>query len=231
MVIVVMIIMALVIFGFVLKMTCLGLDGRLAICSAASLSVILACDAAAGQSKAQITDWLSQPELMLDMSVWLTVDVAFQVAFCVMAAKSLAGPLSSSGTVMLEVCRWFPGGLVFPVLFTALTELIFSLPGVDFDTIAWSLAAGLLVAVPLLATGMLRILPEKELRLELLFMVNMLIAALGVVATVNGRTAAAGTNEADLGALAAVAALLAVGTTIGIVMNKYLTRKHISQIK
>lgn len=231
MVIVVMIIMALVIFGFVLKMTFLGLAGRLAMCAAASLSVILACDVAACQSKAQIADWLARPELMLDMSVWLTVDVAFQVAFCVMAAKSLAGPLSRCGSVVLEVCRWFPGVLVFPVLFAVLTELIFSLPGVDFDTIARSLAAGLLVAVPLLAAGLLRPLPEKELRLELLFMVNMLTAALGVVATVNGRTAAAGTNEVDLCALAAVASLLAVGTAIGVVLNKYLTRKHISQIK
>lgn len=226
-----MIIMALVIFGFVLKMTCLSLAGRLATCAAASLSVILACDAAAGRSKAQIADWLARPELMLDMSVWLTVDVAFQVAFCVMAAKSLAGPLSRCGSVVLEVCRRFPGVLVFPVLFAVLTELIFSLPGVDFDTIARSLAAGLLVAVPLLAAGLLRLLPEKELRLELLFMVNMLTAALGVVATVNGRTAAAGTNEVDLCALAAVASLLAVGTAIGVVLNKYLTRKHISQIK
>ena len=35
-------------------------------------------------------------------------------------------------------------------------------------------------------------------------MVNMLIAALGVVATVNGRTAAAGTNQVEWGALGGV---------------------------
>ncbi|MCM1372225.1 MAG: hypothetical protein NC113_06580 [Bacteroides sp.] len=231
MVIVVMIIMALVIVSYVLKMTCHGWLGRLATCAVASLFVILACDAAAGQSKARIADWLSQPELMLDMSVWLTVDVAFQVAFCVLAADSIAGPLSRSRIVMLEVCRWFPGVLVFPVLFAMLTELIFSLPGADFATIAWGLSLGLFVGVPLLVAGLLWLLPEKEIRLELLFMVNMLIAALGVVATINGRTAAAGTNEADWGALAAVVAILAVGTVIGIVLNKYLTRKHISKIK
>ena len=231
MVTVVMLIMALVIFGFVLKMSFQGWGARLAACIVASLFVILACDAAAGQSKAQIADWLARPELMLDMSVWLTVDVAFQVAFCVLAAKSLAGPLSRCGSVVLEVCRWFPGVLVFPVLFAVLAEVIFALPGVDFDTIARCLSAGLIVLVPLGVAGLLWLLPECEIRLELLFMVNMLTAALGVVATVNGRTAAAGTNEVDLCALAAVASLLAVGTAIGIVLNKYLTRKHISQIK
>lgn len=159
---VVMIVMALVLFGFMLKMTCHGRAGRLAVCAVASLSVILACDAAAGQSKARIADWLSQPEQMLDMAVWLTVDVAFQVAFCVLEGRSLAGPLSRFRKVMLEVCRWFPGVLVFPVLFALLTELIFSLPGGDFDVIARSLSAGVLTVVPLAAAGLSRLLPEKS---------------------------------------------------------------------
>ena len=132
---------------------------------------------------------------------------------------------------MLGVCRWVPGLLIFPVLFAVLTELIFSMPGVGFATIAWSLAAAVLIAAPLLGAGLRWLIPETEIRLELLFMVNMLIAALGVVATVNGRTAAAGTNEAHWSALGAVALLLLAGLAAGIVCDRFLTRKKISKIK
>ena len=227
MAIVVMIIMALVIFSFVLKMTCHGWAGRIATCAVAALFVIATYGVAAGQSKTQITNW----RMKLDLSVWLTVDVAFQTAFCILAAKRLSGPLDRTRRAMLAVCRWVPGLLIFPVLFAVLTELIFSMPGVGFATIAWSLAAAVLIAAPLLAAGLRWLIPETEIRLELLFMVNMLIAALGVVATVNGRTAAAGTNEAHWSALGAVALLLLAGLAAGIVCDRFLTRKKISKIK
>ena len=90
---VVMTIMALVIFSFVLKMSGQGWIARFITCAVTVLFIVLACETAASQSKTQIADWLSQPELMLDMSVWLTIDVAFQTGYCILAAKSLAGPL------------------------------------------------------------------------------------------------------------------------------------------
>ena len=115
----------------------------------------------------------------------------------------------------LAVCRYVPGLLVFPVLFAILTQLIFSLPGVDFAATAWSLGACLLIAAPLAASAVFAgSFRKKEIRLELLFMVNMLIAALGVVATVNGRTAAAGTNQVEWGALGGVAAIIAALSTV-----------------
>ncbi|WP_289771297.1 hypothetical protein [Paramuribaculum intestinale] len=228
---VVMTIMALVIFSFVLKMSGQGWIARFITCAVTALFTVLTCEAAASQSKTQIADWLSQPELMLDMSVWLTIDVAFQTGYCILAAKSLAGPLGRRGSMALAVCRYVPGLLVFPVLFAILTQLIFSLPGVDFAATAWSLGACLLIAAPLAAAGLRWLVPEKEIRLELLFMVNMLIAALGVVATVNGRTAAAGTNQVEWGALGGVAAILLAGTAAGLAYNRFQTKKQISKIK
>ncbi len=72
---------------------------------------------------------------------------------------------------------------------------------------SWRMSAHSKRLLPL--SGLCWLVPEKEIRLELLFMVNMLIAALGVVATVNGRTAAAGTNQVEWGALGGVAAIIA----------------------
>lgn len=220
-------IMLLVGFSFVLKLSGQGWTVRSIICAVAALFVILACDAASTQSKTQISDWLGRPDLMLDTSVWLTVDVVFQICYCVLGAKALGESLSRKESLVLAVCRYVPGLLIFPVLFATLTALLFAFTGVEFSAVAWSMAAALLVAVPLLAEGFRRLVPESDIRLEMLFMVNVLIAALGIVATVNGRTAAAGTGSVDWPALAAVAALLLGGLAAGYL---YFLRKNTFKI-
>ncbi len=229
--IVVIIIMLLVGFSFVLKLTCLKPVGRIAVSAAAAVFVLLVCDAASSQSKTQIADRLEQPALMLDVSVLLTVDVAFQICFCVLAAKAIAGIVSPARRVAIAVCRYVPGLLIFPVLFAMLTALIFAMPGADFAGIARAVALGVLIVAPLLAAGLKWLVPEADIRLEVIFMVNMLIAALGVVATVNGRTAAVGTNSVDTGALGGIAAILACGFVAGLFINRLITRKKLSKIK
>ena len=114
-----------------------------------------------------------------------------------------------------KALRWFPGLLIFPVLFSGLVALIFSFPGVSFPRIAWSMAAGVLVLIPAGTFVLQRLLPEKELRLELLFLANALIAVLGVITTVNGRTAVTGNTVIDWSALAALTALILVGLIAG----------------
>ena len=75
-----------------------------------------------------------------------------------------------------------------------LVAIIFSMPGADFDTIGWISGAAVMTATPVLAYGLKFILPETDLRLELIFLINLLIATLGIVATVNGRTAPQASN-------------------------------------
>lgn len=229
--IVVLIIMLTVSFSFLLKLTCHSWPGRIAHSALAALFVMLTCDMATAQSKTRIADWLTQPDLMLDTSVWLTIDVAFQIAFCVLYAKKLAGPITRNERCMLTVFKWFPGLLIFPVLFALLTQLIFSMPGAEFDTIGRVTAVAILLLMPLLAWGLKGLLPEADIRLELMFMVNMLTAALGVVATVNGRTAAVGTNSVEWGALAGVAAIMLAGTVAGLFIYKHVTAKKITKLK
>lgn len=228
---VVVMIMTLVSFSFVLKLTCHNLISRIILGLVCGIFVLSVYDYAASQSKSQIADWLSQPDLMLDTSVWLTIDVAFQICFCFFAAKAMEERLSMTEKIIYRLCLWLPGLLVFPVLFAILTELIFNLPGIDFKTIGWGLAVSVSVVFPLLSSGFNWLVPEREIRLEMIFMTNMLIAALGIVATVNGRTAATGTNTVEWGALSAVIFILAIGLSAGLLINKYVTRKKISKIK
>lgn len=230
--IVVGIIMLLVVLAFVLKLSFHAWSGVLATAAVAALFTGMLWDEAAGQSKTQIADWLERPELMLDTSVLLTVDVLAQIAFCALLATRMAGaPMSRVQRVLYGVLLWVPGLLIFPVLFSMLVELIFSFPGVDFAVLGWSAAAGVLVLAPALAWGMKALLPESDMRLELLFLFNTLIACLGVVATVNGRTAVKAAGAVEWSALGAVAALLVAGAAAGLVLYKRYNRKFINNIK
>jgi hypothetical protein len=115
-------------------------------------------------------------------------------------------------------------------MFGLLVYAIFALTGADFATIAWSMAAVVFVAAIALCYGMKYLLPETEVRLELSFMVNALIAILGIVATVNGRTAVAGVSSVDRQSLAGVLAMLIIGATAGYVVYNRKIKKHIKQI-
>lgn len=227
----VIIIMLTVGFSFLLKLTFHKPIGQVVLSLAAAMFVVATTEAATAQSKTQIADWLAQPALMLDTSVWLTIDVAFQICFCILSAKNLSVKLSRSESIVRQICLWFPGLLIFPVLFAAQTELIFAMTGVDFNLTGRWLAAAIAIGLPLTALGFKYLLPETDIRLELIFMVNLLTAALGIVATVNGRTAAVGIDSVEWSALAGVVAIIVAGAVAGLFLNKYFTYKQISKLK
>jgi len=56
-------------------------------------------------------------------------------------------------------------------------------------------------------------------------MLHALIALLGIIATVNGRTAVAGTNSVDVFALSGVIGLLVIGGIIGYLLYLRKERK------
>ena len=137
---VVFVLMILVCFNFMLKQTYRKLRSVLVISVICALFVGLMWPYAIEQSKTQIADWLANPALMLDTSVVLSVEVVLQMTFCMLAAHiQSAGPVKKRVLWAYKALRWFPGILVFPVLFCGLVALIFSFPGVSFSLIAWSI--------------------------------------------------------------------------------------------
>lgn len=230
--VVVIIIMMLVCLSLLLKLTCLPSWGILVVCIILAFFVGLSWEEAAGQSKTRISDWLQNPDLMLDIAVLLTVDILIQISFCILNAGSIAGEsLSKMQKFLRAATLWFPGILIFPTIFALLVEVIFTFTGVDFITLAWSLAALILivgVAAPLFIRWLI---PETDLRLELIFMINALIALLGVVATVNGRTAVAGTNSVRWQALLAVIIILLSGAALGLIIFNHKLKNQLSRNK
>ncbi len=218
------IIMVLVVVGFSVKLTFHKPMALWATALVAAAFTGVSRSWAVEQSKAQIADWIADTGLMADVSVLLTVDVAMGMAFCCMTASE-ESPRNLGVRLLHLVLKFFPGLLIFPVLFATLVYAIFSFVGMDFDTVAWGVAALVLVLLPGLSYGIRWALPEKPLRLELLFMLHALIALLGIIATVNGKTAVSGTNSVDIIALSGVIFLLTAGGVIGYLLFLRRERK------
>lgn len=218
---VVLVMMILVCFNYALKQTNRKIYSVLFSAAVCALFVGLMWPYAIEQSKSQISDWLADSTLMLDVAVILSLEVVIQMAFCILAAHiQTSGKVKPITIWIYRVLRWFPGVLIFPVLFSILVSAIFALPGVSFSLVAWILAAIVFVSIPLGSWILRWLLPEKEIRLELLFLANALIAILGVIATVNGQTAVAGISEVDWSALGGIVVLLIVGLVAGIIAYK-----------
>lgn len=223
--------MLLVAVSFVMKLTYHKPLGIIIMCGVGAFFAILTWEYASTQSKTQISDWLSNPDLMLDTSVVLTVDVALQLVMCVLMARKLSrNIMSRKAEMLLDLTLWFPGLLIFPVLFATIVKMMFSLPGIDFSLIGWSCAAFVVIGIPVCVYLVKLLLRDDDERLELMFLVNGLIAILGVIATVNGRTSASGTNDIDITALCGVIVTLGVGTILGLFINKFETKRQINRI-
>ncbi|MDE5622250.1 MAG: hypothetical protein K2K30_05830 [Alistipes sp.] len=229
---IVFILMVLVAIGFLLKLTWSRFRIVAATAGLCALFTGAALPWAVEQSRTQIADWLADPALMLDTAVVLTLEVVVQMAFCLLAVHvRTAGALRSSTLRWYRALRLFPGVLLFPVLFSILVAVIFSFPGVSFELIGWGTAVGVLAAIPVGSRLLLRLLPEEEVRLELLFLVEALIAVLGIVATVNGRTAVVAESPVDWSALAGVLALAAAGASAGLLVRRWRLRRTRRRIK
>ncbi len=224
--------MMLVCFNYVLKQTYRKPAGVAISTAACTLFTGLMWPMAVEQSMTQISDWLADSALMLDLAVVLTVEVALNISYCLLAVHvSNAGVLKPRTVRLYKLLRWFPGILIYPVLFSLLVRAVFALPGVSFPLVSWGLAAMVAIVVPVGTFVLKKLLPEKDIRLEVHFLLNIFIAVLGIVATVNGRTAVAGVSEVNWGALAGVLALVAGGIVLGAlfykVKNKKVNKKQI----
>ena len=195
---IVLILILLTAFNFLLKQTFWKPVAVGAAAGIATIFVILMWPYAIEQSKTQIADWLSDNQLMLDTSVVLTLEIVVQMAFCLLAVHvANYSPVKNRMMVAYRLLYWFPGVLIIPVLFFGLTQAIFSFPGVSFKLIAWLFGLFVFVVIPFGRWLIKWLLPEEDLRLELFFLTNALVAILGIIATVNGRTALQGVCDED----------------------------------
>ena len=215
--------MILVCFNFLLKQTFSGWRSMAITTVILALFAAMMWHVAIEQSKTQIADWIENTELMRNISVILSLDAIIQLAFGIMAVKSSE---KRSVKIFKKFLKHYPGLLIFPVTFGILIELIFMLPGTSFSLIAYLLAASILIIVPVGSRLLRTLLPESDLRLEILFLSNVLVAMIGVIATVNGETQNKPAGNVDFYALSGVVLLLMAGIIAGIGINALKQRKR-----
>lgn len=208
-------------FNFVLKQTYNKPWVVVLVSTACAIFAYSIWHIAIEQSKSQLHEWLSNQELMLDVAVVLSIEVTLAMSYCLLAAHLMnTGTVRRHTIIIYKLLRWFPGLLIFPVLFHIETMCMFRFTSMSFSFIAFVLASLTLVAIPLLTWGVKWLIPEKELRLEIYFLSNALIAILGIIATVNGRTAVKGFSEVNYSALAGVVSLVIVFAGIGFIRQQ-----------
>lgn len=219
---VLLIMVIIVSFNFVLKLTFNKLAVMIAASVVCALFIALTWQFAIEQSKTQLADWLQNASLMLDIAVVLSVEVILALSYCIMTVHVKNTPnLRTRTKYLYYLLRWFPGLLIFPVLFHIQTVCMFTFTGVAFSLISYTLAVVVALAIPFLAWSLKWLIPEEELRLEVFFLSNILITMLGVIATVNGRTAVAGITQIDWSALLGVIALTIAGTLVGYAVRRF----------
>lgn len=207
-----------------LKLTFMKVWQMVAIAAVCALFVGFSWPYAIEQSRNKIAEWLQDQPLMLDVSVILTLEVLWQMTFCLLAGKLLYGETMKRRTIWIyRVLRFFPGVLIFPVLFYALIQAIYAFPGADFSTVAWSMAVCIFLCLWLGALGFRKLVPEKDLRLEILFLLSALVMLLGIIATVNGTTSFSGSDPVEWNALAAFIILALTCALSGYIRHQRLS--------
>lgn len=180
--------------------------------------IIWSCEYAILQSKTQLTDYLKNIRVMQDSAVLVTVESAICFAFCFAALRNMFGKKIKR---WIQPLYWYPSLLVFPVLFYILTQIIFAMPGINFTTISYLLAAGVLIALPALSYLVRYLYPEKELRLEVYFLVSLFVCIMGLITTVDGNVTYAAVEEPlNVKALLLSISLFVVTFLMGYVWNK-----------
>lgn len=223
----VFVLMVLVCFNFLLKQTDCPYGITFAVAVACALFTGLIWPYAITQSKTQIASWLENPSLMLDTAVVLSIDVIVQMVYCILYVYVHIDRSRNKKKIWIyKILKLYPGLLIFPVLFSTLVSLIFSMPGKSFPLIAWSLAAIVLVIIPAGRMLLKKLLPEEELRIELLFLLNTAAAIIGTIATVNGRTAVEGNTSVNIGALSGILILVLTGISAGYLLRRYRISKR-----
>ena len=148
----------------------------------ASVFVYLTYPYAIEQTKTGLAAYIADRSLREYAAIFISLDVALVVGY---SFSRLSRVRTKRGQIVTFLLRLYPGVLLFPVLFYLQSTLIFALPGVDFGVVSLLLALATLLLVLGLVYLLRFLLPEEELRLEVLFLVELFIFILGLIASVD----------------------------------------------
>lgn len=215
--------------GACIKLSFCNTKESLVLAACITIGSTLSWQWAVEQSERAIAQWLGNTELMRSLAILLSIEVAMQIWLALLLLHNRIGKLEKRNRLWMHILRLFPGLLLPVACFATVVQAIFAFPGTSF--IGISATVGVMAAICLLSGRWVgvRVIPEIELRIELLFLINAVIALLGIVATVNGQTTVVGTTPVDLIAMMGVFGCLLIGMVAGWCWHKFQSNKNQSK--
>lgn len=124
----------------------------------------------------------SRPQ-MLNLSVCVTLEAAVMITFCFDCFAEMRTRNTAFKQAVTLFLKLYPGILIGGVICYVLALLLFTFPGIDFGSLSW-IAAGVTFFAVCAGSLLLRhAIGDKPLRLEVLFIVNIFIVILSIIAT------------------------------------------------
>ena len=131
----------------------------------------------------KIAAFFASREKMLDVSVCITLEAAILITFCFDCFSGMRTRDTAFKRSVTFLLHLYPGLLIGGVLCYILAELLFSFPGIDFNMLSWTVATTTFLLIGVGARLLQILLGDKALRLEILFIVNLFIVVLSIIAT------------------------------------------------
>ncbi|WP_455601086.1 hypothetical protein [Bacteroides rodentium] len=135
------------------------------------------------QSKTVMASFFASRPQMLNLSVCVTLEAAVMITFCFDCFAEMRTRNTAFKQAITLFLKLYPGILIGGVICYVLALLLFTFPGIDFGNLSW-IAAGVTFLTVCAGSLLLRhAIGDKPLRLEVLFIVNIFIVILSIIAT------------------------------------------------
>lgn len=122
------------------------------------------------QPVSQLAVALSSRGAMLNVSAFIVVEAILMIAWCFSTMRETAvwtDPRWNKAMQTMLYC--YPGLSLFGVVYVAVVWALLAFPGIDFRLLAWTMALACTASAALLSLALLRLLPQTDRRMELLF--------------------------------------------------------------
>lgn len=137
------------------------------------------------QSKTQLDDYLQNTVALQNMAIIVTIESVFCFGFAFLYFQGAYERAKKKWWI--QGLFWYPSLLLFPVVFYALTQTLFTFVGIDFTTTALIFSIGAFILIPLLAEGAKWLMADENGRVEIHLLLTCFICVLGLLSTENGK--------------------------------------------
>lgn len=170
------------------------------------------------QSQTMVNMQLSDIESRKNFTALLTIEAFIYIYFCLAFLTQIFQPKRNNK--QLKILNFFPGLLIFPVLYYLFTQVVFNFSGVEFSTLALHFALVVSIGIPLFSIGLKQLFPERDFRIELLLLSSLLVVVLSLISTHSGSIIYSSKEKTDLVQLFYSLGIILLFAIVGLLFNK-----------